>query len=442
MKRRKFLALVSTATASMALAACAGTSSTDPQASNNGGGEGGGDVTELTWWSNHPGSSKDVESELISRFEEANPDIKVNLVDAGKNYEEAAQKFNAALTGDDLPDVVVLSDVWWHNFAINGQIADVDALADEAGIDLSTYVQPLYEDYEYNGGHFALPFARSTPLFYYNKEAWEAAGLPDRGPESWDEMDEWAEKLTEANPDMKAFGWGDAVAYLSWIFQGPLWSKGGAYSDEWDLKFTDEKTIQVVEWLKETTDPDSGYAYVGNDMAMEFGTGRAAATVLSTGDLAGVTDTVDFELGTAFLPNPTGEGACPTGGAGLAIPAGIDKNRQLAAIKLIDFLTNEENTSYWSQNVGYMPVRSTAVENEDQKKFMEENPNFATAIEQLPETRPQDNARVFLPGADQEIGGAFERIVTNRDDVTEVLSDLQNTLQNIYDNQVEPILNG
>ncbi|MCG7247628.1 ABC transporter substrate-binding protein [Corynebacterium simulans] len=438
MDRRSFLSVLALSTASVSLTACAGTSSTDPQAKKNS--SGSGEVTELTWWSNHPGSSKDIENEIISRFEKENPDIKINLIDAGKNYEEAAQKFNAALTGSDLPDIVVLSDVWWYNFAINGQIANVDELAKEANVDLSSYVQPLYEDYAYDGGHFALPFARSTPLFYYNKDAWKKAGLPDRGPKSWDEMDKWATKLADANPDMQAFGWGDAVDYLGWIFQGPLWSKGGAYSDEWELKFTDPKTIEAVEWLKKVTDEKEGYSYVGNDMAMEFSTGRAAATVLSTGDLSGITENAKFDLGTAFLPNPNGDGACPTGGAGLAIPAGIDKNRQIAAIKFIDFVTNDQNTAYWSQNVGYMPVRKTAMELDEQKKFMEENPNFKTAIEQLPDTRPQDYARVFLPGADQEIGGAFEKIVTNRDDVKKTLTDLEKTLQSIYDNQVKPVI--
>ncbi|MCK6160653.1 MAG: ABC transporter substrate-binding protein [Corynebacterium striatum] len=438
MDRRSFLSVLALSTASVSLSACAGTSSTDPQAKKNS--SGSGEVTELTWWSNHPGSSKDIEAEIISRFEKENPDIKINLIDAGKNYEEAAQKFNAALTGSDLPDIVVLSDVWWYNFAINGQIANVDELAKEANVGLSSYVQPLYEDYAYDGGHFALPFARSTPLFYYNKDAWKKAGLPDRGPKSWDEMDKWATKLADANPDMQAFGWGDAVDYLGWIFQGPLWSKGGAYSDEWELKFTDPKTIEAVEWLKKVTDEKEGYSYVGNDMAMEFSTGRAAATVLSTGDLSGITENAKFDLGTAFLPNPNGDGACPTGGAGLAIPAGIDKNRQIAAIKFIDFVTNDQNTAYWSQNVGYMPVRKTAMELDEQKKFMKENPNFKTAIEQLPDTRPQDYARVFLPGADQEIGGAFEKIVTNRDDVKKTLTDLEKTLQSIYDNQVKPVI--
>ena len=46
----------------------------------------------------------------------------------------------------------------------------------------------------------------------------------------------------------------------------------------------------------------------------------------------------------------------------------------------------------------------------------------------------------FLPGADQEIGGAFEKIVTNRDDVKKTLTDLEKTLQSIYDNQVKPVI--
>jgi len=30
-----------------------------------------------------------------------------------------------------------------------------------------------------------VPYARSTPLFYYNKDHYAAAGLPDRAPETW-----------------------------------------------------------------------------------------------------------------------------------------------------------------------------------------------------------------------------------------------------------------
>lgn len=439
MDRRSFLAVAALALAPAGLAACAGTRTASPSARLSKDEQEDGEVTTLTWWSCHPGSSKEVEAELISRYEKAHPEMRINLVDAGKNYEETAQKFNAALTGADVPDIVMLSDIWWFNFAINGQLANVDELATDVGIDLDSYVQPLYADYAFDGAHFALPFARSTPLFFYNKDAWAQAGLPDRGPESWDEMDRWAPKLAAAIPGMKPFGWGDAVDYLSWIFQGPLWSKGGAYSDQWEVTVRDPKTVRAVEWLKKVTDATHGYSYMGHDMAMEFSTGRAAATVLSTGDLKGISERADFRLGTAFLPDPTGEGACPTGGSGLAIPASIPRNRQLAAARFIDFVTNERNTAYWARSVGYMPVRTAAVDLPEQQQFMAENPNFATAVHQLPHTRPQDRARVFFPGADREIGGAFEKIVTNREDVAATLEKLDKALQTIYDNQLRPV---
>lgn len=431
MNRRTFLALLGLTGAGAALTACAGT----------GGGDGGaeGDPNTIVWWSNHPASSKAIEEELIARFEKENPDLKVRLVDGGKNYEELGQKFNAALSGTDLPDVVVLSDVWWFNFALNGQIANIDEVAERAGVDTSTYVDSLYEDYALNGGHFAMPFARSTPLFYYNKDLWKEAGLPDRGPESWDEMTEWGKTLQKKlSGRERAHGWGNAVDYLSWTFSGPLWTKGGAYSDGWDMKLTSPETIAAVEWLKSTV--DDGWATVSNDLANEFGTGLLGSIVASTGDLAGINDTADFEVGTAFLPNPNGDGGCPTGGAGLAIPAGISEERQNNAAKFIDFITNTENTAYWSRNVGYMPVRKDAVDDPEQKKFMDENPNFRTAVEQLPHTRPQDNARVFIPNGDRKIGDALETILLTGAAIEPTLSSLEEELTTAYERDIEPHL--
>lgn len=428
--RRSFLALMGLTGAGATLAACAGTGGSAGKAES--------DPNTIVWWSNHPASSKAVEEELIRRFEEANPDLKVRLVDGGANYEEIAQKFNAALTGSDLPDLVVLSDVWWFNFALNKQIANIDDIAPKAGIDTSTFVPSLYGDYNLDGGHYAMPFARSTPLFYYNKDLWAAAGLPDRGPESWDEMTEWGTKLQEHMDGGFAHGWGNAVDYLSWTFEGPLWTMGGSYSDEWDMKLTSPETLKGVEWLKSTV--DDGWATVSNDLSNEFGTGVLGSVVASTGDLAGITETAKFEVGTAFLPNPHGDGGCPTGGAGLAIPASIPEERQINAAKFIDFITNVENTAYWSREVGYMPVRSAAVEDPEHVAYMDENPNARTAVEQLPHTRVQDNVRVFIPGGDRAIGDSLESILLSGAPVQKTMEDLQARLTTTFERDIKPKL--
>ncbi|MBB3039157.1 ABC transporter substrate-binding protein [Hoyosella altamirensis] len=434
--RRHFLGLAGTAAATAALTACAGAGS-----GGNGGGNAGGAGSRITFWSNHPGTSRDVELELIRRFEAEN-DISVQLISAGKNYEEVAQKFNASLAGGEQPDVVVLSDVWWFNYALNKTIEPLDAHFSSAGVEPDDYVDALLADYLFGGSHFALPYARSTPLFYYNKDLWRLAGLPDRGPESWQEFGEWAPELQQAIGNGKfAHSWGNAIDYLAWTFQGPNWTFGGAYSNEWDLKLTDERTIEAGNWLRDQIHT-ARYANVSPDIATDFAAGLCGSTIASTGSLSGITATAtNFEVGTAFLPR-TDQPGCPTGGAGLAIPSGIPDQRKENALKFIEFITNAENTAYFSQNVGYMPVRKTAVESDEFAQYLNDNPNARTAVDQLQFTGPQDNARVFVPGADQILGTGFERIALQNNEVESTFADVQEQIQRIIDRQITPNLPG
>ncbi|MGV9821260.1 ABC transporter substrate-binding protein [Nocardia xishanensis] len=432
LSRRGFIGLAGAAAAGVALTACAGT---------GGGGEQGGDANTITFWSNHPGSSKEFERELIDRFHAKHPDLRVDLVDAGKNYEEVSQKFNAALSGGALPDVVVLSDVWWFNYALNGTIEPLDKHFGDAGVRLDDYVDSLAADYLFDGKHYALPYARSTPLFYYNKDVWAKAGLPDRGPESWPEFDEWGPRIQSVVGEGKlAHGWGDAKNYLAWTFQGPNWTFGGAYSDGWTLKFTEPGTIAAGNFLREMIHTKK-YAGIKPQIAVDFGAGVIASTIASTGDLRGIKKNAEGKLsfGTAFLPHPNGPGVT-TGGAGLAIPARISDERKVNALRFIEFITNAESTAYFSQNTGYMPVRKSAVNDPSEQRFLAENPDAKVAIEQLPLTKSQDYARVFVPGGDQIIGTGLEQIGLQNADPATAFANVAQQLQTIIDRQITPKL--
>lgn len=434
--RRRFLQAAGLALAGGMLGGCAGVGRGAPDNTA----DDGRPIERLEWWSNHPGGSRDVELELIARYEEQHPGITVTLVDAGKDYDEIAQKFNAALTGADLPDIVVLSDVWWYNFALNEQIAPVSTLAGDAGVDTDAFVDSLYADYLLGGEHYALPFARSTPLFYYNRDAWRAAGLPDRGPETWPEMAEFGRRLQEKAPESQPMGWYDSSGNLSWIVQAVAWENGGGYSDDWDFTLTSEPTIEAVSWFQDATVPGDGWSYISSALEGDFSAGITASGVMSTGSLAGLSEYATFPIGTAPLPDNTPAGSCPTGGAGLAVPANLPRRRQLEALKFIDFVTSPENTAYWSREVGYMPVRDAALDLPEQRRFLADNPNFRTAIDQLPRTRPQDLVRTGLPGADPRLGGALEEIAVGREDVARTLGRVENTLGLVFDNQVAPLL--
>ena len=432
--RRAFLQLAGLGLGAAGLSACAGTGSA-PSQGNTGGGTTGGKVSTLTFWSNHPGSSKPIETELIKAFQSEHG-ITVRLVDAGANYEELAQKFNAALTGGDLPDVIVASDVTWFNFALNKAITPMDDLWKAADVDAEGYVDALREDYEFDGSHYALPYARSTPLFYYNKKLWSAAGLPDRGPETWAEFAQWAPKLAAANKGVAPLVVPDGSNYLDWYFQGMIWTFGGAYSREWEPTFTDPKSLEAGQFLQDRV--KAKHIAVSNDANNQFGAGRAAALLQSTGTLKGLGETAQFEFGTAFLPGP--RPGCPTGGAGLAVPEKISDERKAAAMTFIAFMTNTDNTVKFSQATGYMPARKDALEHPDTKAFLEKNPNSRTALEQLAETKSQDYARVFIPGGGARIGAGLDRITTGGQDVKTVFQGLSDETEKVFKRDIEPKL--
>ncbi|MFL0578904.1 ABC transporter substrate-binding protein [Dietzia sp. 179-F 9C3 NHS] len=435
--RRGFLGVIGVGAAATTLGACAGTGSdSGGNGSGGSGGEGGGGT--ITFWSNHPGDSKDLETEIIEAFQSENPDLTVNLVDAGKNYEEVAQKFNAALTGGDLPDVVVVSDVTWFNFALNDQLAPLGDLFDEAGVDTDDYVDALLGDYVLEENNYGVPFARSTPLFYYNKDVWSKAGLPDRGPENWDEFAEWAPRLKDAIGGGKhAIAMYDGSNYMDWTGQNIIWDHDGAFSRDWEPTFTEDATIRGMEYVKKLN--DDGFLVVSADSIVEFGSGLAACALASTGSLATAKANANFEFGTAFLPGAAEKDSCPTGGAGVAIPAGISDERKLNAMKFINFLTNTQSTAKFAQGTGYMPVRKSAREAQEIKDYLKETPQAVTAIEQLEHTRPQDNARVLVPNGGRRIGGAFDSILGGAD-VRQTMQRVQDETADIIERQIKPKL--
>lgn len=434
--RRGVLGLVGSAAAAAGLSACAGTGGST--SSSGGSGGDGGSANTIDFWSNHPAKSSALEKKIIADFAKANPGLKVKLTDAGKNYEEAAQKFNAALAGGNLPDLIVLSDVTWFNFALNNRLEDVGALMKANNLSTDDYVDGLYADYKYQDKHYAIPYARSTVLFYYNKDMFAKAGLPDRAPTSWDEFTQWAPKLQQAMGSGKsAIVLDDGADYLDWTFQSIVWSMGGQYSKEWSPTFTDANTVKAAKLLQSWK--KSGYLRTSADSQSDFSAGLGGVLIESTGGLTGILKDAKFKVGVGFVPAPNGLKTCPTGGAGIGIPQGISAARKKNAIKFLEFLTNATNTATFSQGTGYMPVRKSAVTEASEVAYLKAHPEFKVAIDQLPKTRPQDYARVFVPGGGQKIGQALDKIVAGGD-VNSILGQLNTDITKVYESQVKPNL--
>lgn len=440
--RRHFLGLAGLGAGAAALAACGGPSTAgtaDAVDTATIDFSGVKPAASIDFWTNHPGKSQDVEKAIIEKFHAKFPDIKVNLVTAGANYEEIAQKFQtsqAAKTG--LPGLVVLSDVWWFRYYSNGSIIPIDGLVKQLDIKIDDFQKSLVDDYKYEDKQWALPYGRSTPLFYYNKDHFKAAGLPDRAPATWQEFAEWAPKLKATSGAQYAYIYPALAGYAGWTLQNNLWGWGGSWSKDWDITCDSPQSVAALQWAQDSIYKDGWAGVSSKEAADDFAAGITSSTISSTGSLLGVLKAAKFNVGVGFLPGgpEAPSGVCPTGGAGLGIPSGISKEEQLAAATFLKFMTEPENTAAFSAATGYMPTRLSA----DMSAVLAATPQIKTAMDQLAATKVQDNARVFLPGADQEMAKSAAKILTQQGDVQATMNELKKTLEGIYTKDVKPKL--
>ena len=391
-----------------------------------------GSQNGVTFWGAFTGHNADVLQQLVDRFNQSQNEVQVTLQNQN-TYEDLAAKLTAALQARNAPEVVLLSDVWWFKFYLNKTLQPLDDLMKDANIKASDYVDVFYKETVRAGKQVVLPFARSTPIFYYNKDAWAKAGLPERGPNTWDEfVNEFAPKLKGLAPVVH--GLGGAASYSAWVFQGIDWAFGGSYSDpDFTIRIQEPNSVKAGEMWRSMV--SSGIGSASKDPGTDFNSGAVLSYLDSTAGLAGHEAAAKFQVGTAFLPEgPAGFGCC-TGGSGLAITAATPKEKQQAAMKFLAFATGTD-TVFWSQNTGYMPVRNAALQSPEMQSFYQAHPNFKTTVDQLPKTRPQDSARELVPNGDQIIGKGLERITANGEPAETVFKDVADQL----DNEKQPVL--
>jgi sn-glycerol 3-phosphate transport system substrate-binding protein len=314
---------------------------------------------------------------------------------------------------------------------LNKAIIPLDDLMKANNVDKADYIDAFMNEGTRKGQVVWMPFARSTPLFYYNKDAWKEAGLPDRGPETWAELKEWAPKLVKkdgANLTRSAIAHSGAGGYIEWSFQSNVWGWGGSYSDpDFTVRIHEKPAVDAGEFLRQTI--MEGWASTPANTDNDFRGGVAASFIGSTGGLTGHEANAKFPVGTSFLPKgPAGFG-CPTGGAGLAILSSAPKEKQEAAFKFMQFATSTEQTAIWAQATGYMPVRKSAIDGPAMQDFYSKKPNYQTAGKQLALVRAQDVARVFVPNGQQILLKGIERITINKEPSETVMKDISASLQ-------------
>ena len=277
LSKRAFLRSAGALAGTAVLAACGGQAGesgtgTSPQKTSG--------PVKVTFWSTHPGHPT-ADEDLVKQYNASQQDVQVQYEFQG-SYADIANKLTAALQAQQAPDVPLLSDVWWFKFFLQKTLLPLDDYIKQEKIDTKDYSDPLINEGTRNGKVYWVPFARSTPLFYYNKDLFQKAGVPDRGPKNWDEwIKDYVPKLKPAAPSGKAFILGDAGSYIAWTFQGIIWQFGGRYSDEnFKMMVAEPNGVKAGNLYRDAI--KDGWGTRPQSADTEFRTGQSPAYIQST----------------------------------------------------------------------------------------------------------------------------------------------------------------
>ena len=358
-----------------------------------------GDALHLTFYYpvNVGGDAAKLIEDACAEFNAENPDIVVEPVYTG-NYDDTVTKIQTAIQGGTPPDVFVSLATQRFTMASTGMAMPLDELiaADEDGEEyIADFLPGFMEDSYVDGKIYSIPFQRSTEIMYYNKDKFVEAGLdPEDPPENWDELLEYAKKLTTDD----CYGVGIALnsGSAQWTFTGYSLqnSVDGKMLMSEDGKQVFFDTPENVEALQYWLDLQNKHKVMAEgivqwtDLPTQFLAGEVAMIYHTTGNMANINENATFEYGTCFLPGNKQMGA-PTGGGNFYISSGISEERVQAAWKFIRFMTETERAAQWSLDTGYVATRQSCFETDLIKNYYEEVPQAKVAYEQIAVAKPE-----------------------------------------------------
>lgn len=344
-------------------------------------------ATQIEFWHAFAGTGGAALNELVDKFNASQSDVVVKPVYTG-NYDEGTTKLQAALRGGTAPTLVMLEITRYGLFAARNVLAPLEPYFDKEGKDFTDSIRPFaLSASKYLGHSYVLPFNVSTPVMYYNKDAFKAAGLdPNSPPKTWDELLADAKKLTLKDGD-KVTQWGLNTP-PQWVRWAMTNQAGGGWVDPADnsVQIDEPGSVKAYQTAADWVNVDhvaSLDAALKEETAKQyFLAGNAAITFDSTGSLGGLIKDAKFDLGVAPLPC---EKVCaaPIGGATLGIVASKSEAEKAAAWSFLKYVTTPENNAFIFVKTGYLPIIKGAINEPIAKKRIDQYPAYLVANDQL-----------------------------------------------------------
>lgn len=243
------------------------------------------------------------------------------------------------------------------------------------------------------GRLLALPFDTSTPVMFYNKDAFRKAGLdPDKPPQTWYEMMKTLGSIVDSGAKCAY-----TTARPSWIelenitawHNRPFATRGNGFGGldarlDFNSRLLMRHVAMLASWARARY-----FTYAGRGDAADarFADGDCAVLTSSSSSIPQLEQSAKFELGVAQFPYYDDMDGAPQNtlvrGGALWVVAGKGREDYRGAAKFLAYLLQPRVQAEWHERTGYLPVTRAAYELSAQEGYYARYPGEQIAVRQL-----------------------------------------------------------
>lgn len=353
-------------------------------------------ATEIQWWHSMGGALNDWVNGLAQEFNDSQKEYKVVPVFKG-SYPEAMAAGIAAVRAGNAPDILQVYEVGTASMIYaKGVTKSVTQIMKDADLKFnpSDYIPAISSYYTApNGEMLSFPFNSSTAVLYYNKDAFQKAGVdPETAPKTWKDVRAVTEKLKQSGSTcpltVSWMGWTQLENFSAW-HDVPFATKNNGF-DGLDAKLTFNSKLHVrhIDNLANMA-KNNLFVYKGRESRSQpaFASGECAIFIGSSGSYSGIKRDAKFAFGESTLPYYDDVAAAPQntmiGGASLWVLAGKPEANYKGIAKFFDFLSKPEVQAKSHMTTGYLPVTLKAYEITEKSGYYTQNPGTDVPVEQM-----------------------------------------------------------
>lgn len=390
----------------------------------------------IVFWHAMTGEGQKALEKIVDDYNKSQDEVVVDAIFQG-SYEESIVKFKAVSGTKEVPDLVQMNDVSTSFMYRSGAVVPMyEFIKEDKNFDESKLEDVLLNYYRINGNLYSMPFNSSTAILVYNKDAFREVGLdPEKAPKSYKEIEEYSRKLVKTNKNGVVDRYGFSIISYAWFIEQLLANDNSLYVDEENgrngklpTKVVYGKQLPVIlDWMRRmnTEKLATNYGREWNTTRSAFNSGKVAMFLDSSAGITGVIKNSNFEVGTAFIPNESGEfNGSIIGGASLWITKSENKAKQKAAWDFVKYATSKDVQAFWSSKTGYFPVNKESYDTDLMKTTMEKMPQFKTIVEELEATNKNTATQGAIlgvfPDVREKMVEAMEAVSEGKDSKKEV----------------------